>query len=209
MIRDTRLGTRLILGVGIATLLALGSASVAHAQYQAPPPGYYAPPPRYGYPPPPPRSGMYREGIVVGFALGGGGISGNCAVGYCGGALSGELHIGGMLNPRLALMFDLWGNARDINGTSDTFSQTFWTAAAQYWVLDMLWVKAGLGISHVQVSDVYGPYTDDTALGLMLGGGVEVLQVANMALDLQFRLGFGFYNPSLDNYAFLVGLSWY
>jgi hypothetical protein len=207
MIRATRLG----LGLGLAMIIVLGTTSVAHAQYQSP--GYYnAPPPRYGYPPPPPPPpprGMYRQGLIVGFALGGGGIEGNCGIGFCGGAVSGEFHIGGMLNPRLAMMFDLWGNARNIDGTTDTFSQTFWTVAGQYWIADIVWLKGGLGISHVQVSDVYGAYQDDTALGVMLGGGVEVLQVGNMALDLQFRAGFGFYNPSLDNYAFLVGLSWY
>jgi hypothetical protein len=192
-------------------MILLGATSVAHAQYQAPPPGYYAPPPRYAYPPPPPprRYGMYREGLVIGGAIGGGGIEGNCAIGYCGGAFAGELHIGGMLNPRMAMLLDIWGNFRQVDGTNIDFSQTFWTGALRFWPTDMLWLQGGLGISHVQVSDSVGPYSDDTALGLMLGAGVEVLQVGNMALDLQFRAGFGFYNPSLDNYAFLVGLSWY
>jgi hypothetical protein len=206
---------RLATALGIATLVLVGSTSLAHAQYQAPPPGYYAPPPSYGYPPPPPppqRRGMYREGLVLGFAIGGGGISGeSCSFnpGFCGGAISGELHIGGMLNPHLALMLDVWGNSRDIDGTTDQFSHTFWTAAAQYWVLDQLWLKGGLGISHLQLSDVFGAYQDDTALGVVLGAGVEVLQVGNMALDLQFRFGTGLYQYSLNNYAFLVGLSWY
>ncbi|HEX4406724.1 MAG TPA: hypothetical protein VH560_17920, partial [Polyangia bacterium] len=70
--------TRLLIGLGLATIVLLGSSSNAQAQYQAPPPGYYAPPPGYGrgYPPPPrPRYRVYREGLVLGFALGGGGIS--------------------------------------------------------------------------------------------------------------------------------------
>jgi hypothetical protein len=209
--------TRLFLGLGLATIVLLGGSSIAHAQYQAPPPGYYAPPPGYGggYPPPPPpryRYHVYREGLVLGFALGGGGITGNCAPGYCGGAIAGELHIGGMLNPRMALLFDLWGNARTIDGTGGdgTFSQSFWTAALQYWVADIVWIKGGLGISHVTVdSDSQGNLDDETALGLVLAAGVEVLQVGNMALDLQFRFGHGFYDVSLNNYAFLAGLSWY
>jgi hypothetical protein len=209
MTRATRLG----LGIGIATILVLGAASTAHAQYQAPPPGYYAPPPRYGYPPPPPprRYGMYREGLVVGFALGGGGIaSSGCAPGYCGGALSGEFHLGGMLNPRMALMGDVWGNIRGIDGTDGSFSQSFWTLALQFWPVDIFWVKGGLGISHVQISsDSLGLLDDETALGLMVGAGLEIVQVGNMAVDLQFRFGHGFYDQPLNNYAFLVGLSWY
>jgi hypothetical protein len=205
---------RLVTALGIATILVLGSGSIAHAQYQSPPPAYNQPPPGYGYPPPPPpaQRGMYRDGLVLGFALGAGGITGDCAPGFCGGAVSGEFHLGGMMMPRLALLFDVWGNARTINGTGGdgTFSQSFWTAAAQYWLIDQLWLKAGLGISHVQVSsDYYGTQDDETALGLMLGAGVEVVQISNMALDLQFRFGHGFYDTQLNNYAFLVGLSWY
>jgi opacity protein-like surface antigen len=207
MIRSTRIGLVLV----IATVAVIGSASLAQAQYQAPPPGYYAPPPRYGYGPPPRRYGFYREGLVVGAAIGGGGISASgCQPGYCGGAISGELHIGGMLNQRLALMFDLWGNARGIDGTDGTLSQSFWTAAFQFWPADIFWLKGGLGISHVQVSsDSIGVVDDETALGLVLGAGVEVVQVGNMALDLQFRFGHGFYDTPVNNYAFLVGLSWY
>src|SRR5450432_4680570 len=97
MIRDTRLG----LAIGIATILVLGSASIAHAQYQAPPPGYaappgyYAPPPRYAYPPPPPpRRYRYRDGLTFGGALGFGGISSNdCPA--CGAGGAWEVHIGG------------------------------------------------------------------------------------------------------------------
>jgi hypothetical protein len=214
MIRATRIG----LGLGIAMLIVLGASSVAHAQYyQAPPPpGYYAPPPRYAYPPPPPprRYGMYRYGLVVGFALGGGGIEmSNCGA-ACGGAFSGEFHIGGMMNPRMALMMDVWGNFRDFvdpaTGNDDSASHTFWTAALQFWPADILWLKGGLGIAHRQISDAFATYDDETALGLVLAAGVEVLQVGTMALDLQFRFGHGFYSDAgLNNYAFLVGLSWY
>jgi hypothetical protein len=212
------LASRLGLGIGLATILLLGSASAAHAQYyQAPPPGYYAPPPRYAYPPPPPpprRYGMYREGLVVGFALGVGGISASgCAPGYCGGAVAGEFHIGGMLNPRLALMLDVSGNERSVAPIDGELAQSFWTAAFQYWALEQLWFKAGVGIAHSQVwSNFDGTlvFPDETAFGLLLGAGVEVLQVGNMALDLQFRFGHGFYDTGgVSNYAFLVGLSWY
>ncbi len=77
-------------GVGLA-----GSGE-AHAQ------GYYAPGP--GGPPP---NGVYRSGLVVGFAVGGGNMALNCD--GCGslGGLAAEFHIGGMVAPRLALEFDI------------------------------------------------------------------------------------------------------
>src|SRR4051794_25934996 len=104
MIRSTRRSDFGLI-LGLATIAILGSATVAHAQYQAPPPGYYAPPPRYAYPPPPsPRYGMYRSGLVFGVGLGFGGIAAQDCGDICGPAGAFEFHIGGMLNPRLALM---------------------------------------------------------------------------------------------------------
>src|SRR4051812_6032405 len=77
-VKETPMTTRqtcTFLGLGLA-FLALGPASPAHAQYQAPPPAY-APPPGYGYPPPPPAPPprFYRSGLTLGAGLGFGGIS--------------------------------------------------------------------------------------------------------------------------------------
>jgi hypothetical protein len=204
MIRDTRL----VLGFGIAMILVLGSASSAHAQYQAPPPGY-------GYPPPPPprRMGMYRDGLVIGFAVGGGDISAsNCPA--CGGGFAGEFHIGGMLNPRLALMADFWGIAHsyDDGAGGATLTNSMVTAAIQYWVADQVWLKGGIGGARITLSDANGNAygSSEGALALLGAAGVEVLQVGNFALDLQFRLGYGAYSGGgATNVAFLVGFNWY
>ena len=107
----------LAVGFGIALFTLFGSLSTAEAQYQPPPP-YYPPPP-----PPPPR-GVYRSGLVLGFAVGGGSIQASDCGYVCGGAFMGEFHIGGMLNPRLAVMGDFWGGARgwsDAYGDGSTF----------------------------------------------------------------------------------------
>jgi hypothetical protein len=212
MIRDTRLVTAL----GIATLLVLGSGSIAHAQYQSPPPAYNAPPPGYGYPPPPPapqRTGMYRDGLIVGVGLGVGNISANACT-TCGGGLALEFHIGGMLTPRLALVFDLWGvgHTYDDGAGGSTLTNSMFTVGAQYWAMDQLWFKAGLGGARITVSDVNGNVYagDENALGLLVAGGFEVLQYGNFALDLQLRLGHGTYSGGgATNVAFLVGANWY
>jgi hypothetical protein len=194
----------LVLGLVIATFTLVGSESIAQAQYYGQPRGYP--------PPPPPAYRSYRSGLVVGFGLGIGGISAtDCAPGYCGVALAGEFHLGGMLTPQLALMGDVSGNIRGIDNTDGDLSQSFWTIAAQFWPLDNLWLKGGLGIAHVQVSSASaGVIDDETSLGLMLGAGIEVYRYANMVLDLQGRFGHGFYDAGgVNNFAFLVGLNWY
>ncbi|MDB4981395.1 MAG: hypothetical protein JWM82_2147 [Myxococcales bacterium] len=201
---------RILLTVCLAALVVGATASPASAQY--------GPPPRsYGYPPPPPPTASYRSGLVVGVGVGVGGISAsNCAPGYCGAAISGEFHIGGMLNYRLALEGEVWGNARTISNTGGdgTLSQSFWTVAAQYWLIEQLWIKGGLGIAHVQVSsDSLGTLDDETALGLVLAAGGEIFTSNNFALDLQLRFGHGFYDEAnggaVNNYALLIGFNWY
>jgi hypothetical protein len=206
-------GTRLGLGIGLATILVLGSASVAHAQYQQP--GYYAPPPRYGYPPPPPppRRGMYRYGLVVGLGLGFGGISAENCGDVCGAAGSFEFHLGGMLNDRTALVGDIWFNGRSIPNSDASTLHTLYTLALQYWPADIFWIKGGVGGGNMNISsNVDGfNYGDENGLGLMGAAGIEFLQLGNFALDGQFRFGHGFYSQGGDVnvWALMIGANWY
>jgi hypothetical protein len=209
MIRATRLG----LGFGIAMLVVLGATSVAHAQYyQAPPPGYYAPPPRYAYPPPPPR-GMYRSGFVFGVGLGFGGISAHDCGDTCGAAGSFEFHLGGMLNPRTALVGDFWFNGRDVPNSDATVVHSIYSLALQYWPADIFWIKGGVGGGNMNVSSNVDGYTYGNENGPALLGalGIEFLQAGGFALDGQFRLGHGFYSQGGDVnvWALMIGANWY
>ena len=188
----------LAFGITLATLLA--NAPRVQAQY--------------GYPPPPPPRGMYRGGLTFGGSVGAGSISSQNCGPYCGGAGMIEGHIGGMLNPRLALMGDFWGGFHpwdDGLGTGTTYHGLY-TLAAQYWATPILWFKGGLGFSQLQYG-YDGSYNEanESGTGLLLAAGVEVLQSYNFALDLQFRYGRGFYTegPDVNNVAFMIGLNWY
>jgi hypothetical protein len=209
----------LLLGIGVVLLTVLGSVSVAEAQGYPPP--YYPPPP----PPPPPR-GVYRGGIVWGFAVGGGAVQNSNCGDACGGAFALEGHLGGMINPRTALMFEGWGadHPYSFAGTSYETINTFWTGAAQFWINDILWIKGGAGVAVLRETqdtglvDYYGnpiiAAVDHTGFGLFGAAGVEVLQSYNFALDIQGRIGNGFYSDngssfSVQNYAILVGFNWY
>jgi hypothetical protein len=190
--------------VGIVLALLIGSVSVAHAQYPppyGPPPGYYGP------------RGVYRNGLVIGFGAGIGGISASDCGDVCGVVGSGEFHIGGMLNPRLALVADFWANLRNSASIDATVWNGIYTGALQYWLTDMFWLKGGMGLGHMQLTDNASSvaFGDEWGFALMGAGGVEVMQSPNFALDLQARLGHGFFSQGGDvnSFAFMVGLNWY
>ncbi len=204
----------LALGLGIVLATVLGTAPAAQAQYA---PGYYPPPP------PPPR-GVYRGGLVWGFALGVGGQSMPDCGQVCGAVGMGEFHIGGMIAPRLAVMGDFWQTFRyfsDSNlGNGEAYNGIY-TVAAQYWVNDIIWIKGGVGLGHLQISasDYYGysiPVDDETGFALMLAAGLEIVQSYNFALDLQIRYGNAVYSPpanggggDTNQFGFMVGFNWY
>jgi hypothetical protein len=206
----------LIVGLGVVLLTVLGSVSIAEAQGYPPP--YYPPPP-----PPPPPHGVYRAGLVFGFAGGVGGVHVNNCGDECGVAGLLEGHIGGMINPRTALMFEIWGadHPWSANGNSFETINTFFTGAAQFWVNDIVWIKGGLGVAEFRetVNDYYNSVysssvNDITGFALFGAAGVEVLQSYNFALDIQARIGNGFYSQdgssfSAQNYALMVGFNWY
>ena len=206
----------LIVGLGVVLLTVLGSVSSAGAQGYPPP--YYPPPP-----PPPPPHGVYRSGLVFGFSGGVGAIHVDGCGDACGVAGLVEGHLGGMINPRMAIMFEIWlaDHPWSAGGSSFETINTFFTGAAQYWVNDIVWIKGGLGVAEIRedFNDGYGygySYTSNRSTGFALFGaaGVEVMQSYNFALDIQLRVGNGFYSDdfgsfSAQNYGLLVGFNWY
>jgi hypothetical protein len=188
----------------IPTILALactlGAAAAAGAQ-----PAAQAPAP--------------RDGMLIGFGIGAGEIS--CEGDGCndfteaGGV---EFHIGGMLTPRLALMFDLWvmGHTHD----NLTITHTIATGAVRYWVVPRLWLQGGLGGASAAYrwDGVFVNLEDrtETVPGVMIGAGYEVAASRTFAIDLQFRAGTGFYGEE-DGRADLqahnvwlgVGFTWF
>jgi hypothetical protein len=196
-------GKRLAIAVGIGMLSAFASLSTAQAQY--------GPRPYYGAPP---SRGVYRSGLVLGGSLGVGAISASNCDPFCGGAGMIEGHIGGMLNPRLALMGDFWGSAHpwtDAYGSSGTTYHGIYTLAAQYWATDILRLKGGAGFGQMEVGYDGAPNNSESGFAIMGAIGVEVVQSYNFALDLQGRFGHGFYSQGGDvnNFGFMVGVNWY
>jgi hypothetical protein len=128
----------------------------------------------------------------------------------------GDLHIGGVLSPRFALMFELQGNVQTIHSNAfdnDTvLSQGVAMVAGQFWILPQLWVKGGLGFAHLQVDDTYFLQDFGTGGAIMGAMGVELMSAPNFALELQGRLLVASYNSLDDNVTsgtIGIGLNWY
>jgi len=192
-------GKRLILALGVVLLTTVASLSAAQAQY--------------GYPPPP--RGVYRSGLVFGGSIGAGTmVSSGCGE-LCGSSGIIEGHLGGMINPRLALMGDFFESVHpwdDGYYTGQTWHGVF-TFAAQYWVADIVWLKGGIGFAHLQFGydGAASPLDDESGLGTMLAAGVELVQSYNFTLDGQLRFTRGIYStgPDVSNIGLMIGVNWY
>jgi hypothetical protein len=206
-------------------VLGLAMARSAAAQPgQYPPP----PPPDYGYgPPPPPYYGpppaLERNGITVGFGFGLGAMNADSGPLRCSGSdydpVAGgiDFHIGGMINPRLALMFEIAGTGQQLDADGvEMLTQVMLLGAVQYWVTPMLWIKGGIGTSSLGLSYDDGYESDsaelDTGLGVLGAIGFEVLHSTQFAIDLQLRLASGSYgnlDDEIHSGTFGVGFNWY
>jgi hypothetical protein len=163
---------------------------------------------------PSPAAPRIRQGLVIGAGLGAGSVS-TAACFDCGPGTALEFHVGGMLNPRLALMGELWFFGR--SGTPASTNQNLYTVAAQYWATDRLWFKVAMGGAAFQVTGDNVQMGNETlviaekrnGLGLAGVGGLEALQIGTFALDLELRLGRGFYGKgNVDEVGIMVGPSW-
>jgi len=164
---------------------------------------------RYYTAPPPPA----RDGWNVGFGLGGGDLS--CEGRGCDGvteAGSFDVQVGSMLRPRLRVLGELWvmGHTED----NLTISQAILTGGLQYWIIERLWVRGGIGVASASAryDGAFVDLEDQTENVFAVAGGVgfEVVSRPTFAFDIQIRGGTGFYDDvKARNAALVLGLTWY
>jgi hypothetical protein len=185
--------------------------------------GYYSQAPQLA------PGGFWDRGgrLVWGLSLGLGGMSSkdgpiDCPTcDYNPIAVEVDLHLGGMLSPRLALMAELQGNVQTVDeqgggeGTQ-SLAQGALMFAAQYWVVPKVWIKGGIGFAHLSYnySDYYGEFDEsiDDGAAFMVGAGVELLSSRDFALDLQGRYIRGTYDgidDSISSGTIGIGVNWY
>jgi len=202
--------------LSVAFCGALGIAatpSVASAQGYAPPP---PPPPGYYAPPAPPP--MVRTGFTLGVGLGIGSLHLSDSFGEDDfGSGFFELHLGGMISPRLALLVELWGSSHSNNEFNDEqLTQGNAGVALQGWVSPRLWLKGGIGSSRLEASDFGSVVAEAEGAALLLAVGYELLHHPRYALDLQFRTTFASYGEDnafgeleTSSGSLQIGFSWY
>ena len=205
----------------IKSLLVLAiilAPAIASAQYYGGGPGYYNGPSNRI-----PGGFHNRTGrLTWGFGIGLGGMhddgSGITNCDNCANAPALELdgHIGGMIGPRFALMFEGQLNARtvhsDVYNGDTTLSQSAAMIAGQFWVTPQLWVKGGLGLTGLQADDTYVTYDYGTGVAVMGAIGFELMSARYFAVDLQGRIIEGTYNSGNDHVTAAnvgVGFNWY
>lgn len=205
----------LLLSVLVAAAIPTFSSSEASAQ------GYYSQPPPNSVLP----GGFHnRQGrLTFGFSGHLGGMSDdfgdiqceNCqAIGF---GVAG--HIGGFIGPRMALMLELQMNGHQLSEEvfieDDAFLyQTAAMVALQYWITPQLWIKGGLGLSHLSIETRDGFFADDIDNGVAVMGGVgfELFSSRYMSVDLQGRLINGSYEGIDNNVSAAtvgVGINWF
>jgi hypothetical protein len=203
-------------------LVVLASSS-AGAQPGAPPP----PPPGYGgggggyyYPPPP---DPYRRGLTLGVGIGLGAMNSDSALTECFDcnydpiAVSFDFHIGGMINPQLAILGEVYWHAQNIDADGfNWLSQGMLLGAVQFWVTPQLWLKGGLGFAtldtHYDDGYEYDDQNVDTGVAVLGAAGFEVLSAPWFSVDIQARLATGSYD-GIDEQVSVgtvgVGFNWY
>jgi hypothetical protein len=199
----------------LLVLAILCAPALASAQ------GYYGG--RGGYQGPTVPGGFHNRAgrLAFGFGVGLGGMHDATGSIPCSGcdfnplAFEGDFHIGGMLSPRFALLFEAQVNSQQVSNNrfnGDEFlSQGAAMIAGQFWLIPQLWIKGGIGFANLQVDDAF--FTTDFGNGGAVMGaiGVELLSARNFAIDLQGRIIEGLYS---DNYHVTsgtvgIGVDWY
>ena len=198
-------------------LTALGWTGIAAAQSVPPAepvPLTPVPEPELSpYPPPaPPATPPFtRGGFILGFGLGGGLALSSYEGADDFGGFAWEFHLGGMIQPTLAVVIDFSSLTRWI-GYDQSVAVQATMFDLQFWPAGKLWLKAGGGFGFLSYASSWDGYIIDSGVGGTVGVavGFELLQKRNMAIDLQARYTGSFFEDlTVTGFSLMVGASWY
>lgn len=185
-------------------------AAAAPARAQGYGPGYYA-----GPPPPPP--GVVRSGFIAGVGIGGGGFGfTDCEDCDSLGVFALHGHLGGMIAPTVAILFDAGFVAGKPNDDL-TISQGVALAAIRFWPARIFWLEGGLGLAQLSASSdaLNASVNSDTGGALMVAAGIELMQTRSFTIDVELRLtGTRYGNDDRDSVGIAggtltAGFNWY
>lgn len=133
----------------------------------------------------------------------------------CGNGFGMDLHIGAMVHHRVAVLADFNWVYREydqggFSGREVTLNNLVISGALQAWVFSRLWLRGGAGRGTIHHTNWLGANDTASAVAYVWGVGLEVLQGATFAIDLQYVGAYGAYRGGgAANNAFLIGMNWY
>src|SRR5262245_52416515 len=150
-----------------------------------------------------------REGFIIGFSLGAGGLAPDPCH-DCGLGIAGDFHLGAMASREVAVMLQLsFVNRGDLtHGVIGPAVQWFPDPSGRFWV------KGGIGIGSLD-RDTFDDDPLDSSNNhvyptLFGGGGVEVVRAGRFTIDFQLT---GALTRQRDDWArsltVNIGLNWY
>jgi hypothetical protein len=159
-----------------------------------------------------------REGLAIGIAIGP-----TMQIGFgerlaeaSGTGGSFDIRIGTSATERLAWFLDflIAGSPREGDTGKNKLNQTAGLiVGAQFFPLQALWVRAGLGIATATLrSETPEPMdpNNHTGLGVIVGGGIDFLRRGRFALSGQLTFMTGIYGGGAATAAVsAIGLTWY
>jgi hypothetical protein len=155
-----------------------------------------------------------REGFLIGFSLGAGGL-GPDPCDDCGLGVGGDFHIGAMAGRSVAVMLEGTFLSRD------DLTHGLFGVAGQFWPdpAGRFWLKAGIGVGSLDRDNVFSgdPFDDFDDHGnnhvyssVFGGAGVEVVRSGRFTLDLQLRGAATFQSgDTAHSVSVNVGANWY
>jgi len=154
---------------------------------------------------------VYREGFLIGFSVGAGGL-GPDSCDDCGLGVGGDLHIGAMASRSVAVMLE--GSFV----TRDEVTHGLFGVAGQFWPdpAGRFWLKGGVGVGSLDDDGSFDRFDDfddsnNHVYPTLFGGaGVEVVRSGRFTIDIQARGAATFQRGDTAHSVSLnVGLNWY
>jgi hypothetical protein len=147
-----------------------------------------------------------RKGFIIGLGIGGGQITCDGCESLSGPAFA--LHLGGMINEKVALVWDSSGVVKEEDGV--TLSSAVVGPAVQYWASPRVWVKGGAGAGRLVASSGKVTSSSEWGLGFLGGVGVEAVQKKKFTIDLQARFTTAkIEGERTNNFFALIGFNFY
>lgn len=145
-----------------------------------------------------------RQGLLLGFSIGGGRI--DCFGCEGRGAAAIDLRIGRSIGQRFAALASVEGMAR--GGAQGTFGSYSLTGVGQYWISNRVWVGVGMGFGENDLEVGRLTVRSGNSFAANAQAGVELWQRGRFALDLRGRYT-KLTKFQTDNFSIGAGFTWY